>query len=419
MNLPVSSYEILSLYFKYINQKNNNIIYNNESKIIYIRRLDLLVGFKTILDFHISSKDASQIINSLHLINNIIEVSAKDLIQRKYLLDILFNLLKNNKSKIKNTSTNSIEKTGFRRILRLISTINKVKVRENLYDVNDPNNMLEININNSFFIINNTDLISIKVFKGMSIIEFKEDLINKLVCNDPLQINHLGNFPIPNITNLSQLKYEIQKNNLVILYYKSYILKDDFTLADYNIESNDCIKIINRIYVDISELEFKMTDQQLKVGYDQIKFCFGDKYNEEIMKEALYKFKGDAENAITFMAEENNIQSLLNEIEEKKKNEPKKREEIICLEEDKFNLLLDILNEGDNDLNCTIWDLFAEIKFPDIFIINAIKLFDNIMEENNLNKKILILKIINSVIFGDNTFCKNNKLDNDNKNEWI
>ena len=32
------------------------------------------------------------------------------------------------------------------------------------------------------------------------------------------------------------------------------------------------------------------------------------------------------------------------------------------------------------------------------------------MEENNLNKKILILKIINSVIFGDNTFCKNNKL---------
>ena len=419
MNLPVPSYEILSLYFKYINQKNYNIIYNNESKIIHIRRLDLLVGFKTILDFHISSKETSQIINSLHLINNIIEVSAKDLIQRKYLLDILFNLLKNNKSKIKNTSTNSIEKTGFRRILRLISTINKVKVRENLYDTNDPNNMLDININNCFFIINNTDIISIKAFKGMSIIEFKEDLINKLVCNDPLQINHLGNFPIPNITNLSQLKSEINKNNLVILYYKSHILKDDFTLADYNIESYDCIKIINRIYVDINELEFKMTDQQLKVGYEQIKLCFGDKYNEEIMKEALYKFKGDAENAITFMAEENNIQSFLHEIEEKKKNEPKKREEIICLEEDKFNLLLDILNEGDNDLNSTIWDLFAEIKFPDIFIINAIKLFDNIMEENNLNKKILILKIINSVIFGDNTFCKNNKLDNDIKNEWI
>ena len=319
VNLPVPSYEILSLYFKYINQKNYNIIYNNESKIIHIRRLDLLVGLKTILDFHISSKETSQIINSLHLVNNIIEVSAKDLIQRKYLLDILFNLLKNNKSKIKNTSTNSIEKTGFRRILRLISTINKVKVRENLYDTNDPNNMLEININNCFFIINNTDIISIKAFKGMPIIEFKEDLINKLICNDPYQINHLGNFPIPNITNLNQLKSEIHKNNLVILYYKSYILKDDFTLADYNIESYDCIKIINRIYVDISELEFKMNDQQLKVGYEQIKLCFGDKFSEEIMKEALYKFKGDAENAITFMTEESNIQSLLHEIEEKKK----------------------------------------------------------------------------------------------------
>ena len=419
MNLPTSSYEILSLYFKYINQKNNNIIYSNDAKITHIRRLDLLVGFKTILDFHISSKDLNQVIHSLILINNIIEVSAKDLIKRKYLLDILFNLLKKNKSKIKNTSTNSIEKTGFRKILRLISTVNKVKVSENLYDANDPNNMLDIKINNSFFILNNTDLVPIKIFKGMTIIEFKEELINKFVCNDPLQINHLGNFPIPNITNLSQLKSEIHKNNLVILYYKSYILKDDFTLADYNIESNDSIKILNRIYIDINDLEFKMTDQQLKEGYEAIKLVFNNQYNEEIMKEALYKFKGDAENAITFMTEENNIQSLIHEIEEKKKNEPKKREEIICLEEDKFNLLLDILNEGDNDLNSSIWDLFSEIKFPDIFVINAIKLFDNIMEENNLNKKILILKIINSVIFGDNTFCKNNKIDDDIKNEWI
>ena len=85
-NLPVSSYEILSLYFKYVNQKNNNIIYSND-KIIHIRRLDLLVGFKTILDFHIFSKEISQVISSLHLISNIIEVSARDLIKRKYLLD--------------------------------------------------------------------------------------------------------------------------------------------------------------------------------------------------------------------------------------------------------------------------------------------------------------------------------------------
>ena len=114
MNLPVPSYEILSLYFKYINQKNNNVFYSNEtSKIIFIRRFDLLVGLKTILDFHISSKEINQVINFLILFNNIIEVSAKDLIKRKYLLDIIFNLLKKNKSKIKNTSTNSIEKTGY------------------------------------------------------------------------------------------------------------------------------------------------------------------------------------------------------------------------------------------------------------------------------------------------------------------
>ena len=90
------------------------------------------------------------------------------------------------------------------------------------------------------------------------------------------------------------------------------------------------------------------------------------------------------------------------------------------MEEKQFNLLLDILGEGDSQLSDTIWDLFSEIKFQDEFINNSIgNEFDKIFEEKNLNKFILILKIINSVIFGDSTFCKNNKVSKDTKNKWI
>ena len=47
------------------------------------------------------------------------------------------------------------------------------------------------------------------------------------------------------------------------------------------------------------------------------------------------------------MTEADNITPLINEIRRKEKNEPKKSEEINCLEENKFNYLLNMLNEGD------------------------------------------------------------------------
>jgi len=67
-----------------------------------------------------------------------------------------------------------------------------------------------------------------------------------------------------------------------------------------------------------------MTEAQLKDAFSQIKVVFQDKYSEEIMKEALYKNKGVVENTIVYMTEADNIARLINEIEEKKKNEPKK-----------------------------------------------------------------------------------------------
>ena len=427
IKLPHSAYEAIKKYIIYINEKNGNITYSKEtSKFIDIKKIDLFIGFKTLLEFYIVSKERKTFLNSFTAISNILEICASDMIKRKYILDELFKLLEKYKIKIKEKAkieTNDIEKVAFRRILKLISIINKTKVTKNLYDKNDEKNYLNINIINNFFFNNNSEKITYKAFIGLTTDEFKNELIDKIICNDQNSIslfNNLCIYPHPLFSSLDELKKEIKRNNLIILYYNSNILKNDFTLADYNINSNDNILILNRTTTDLNGQEFQLNDEQLKDAYDQIKVVFNDRFTEEIMKEALYKEKGDIQNAIIFLTNQENADNLIKEVEMKKKNEPKKKEELICLEENKFNILLDILNEGDIDLNSSVWDLFAEIKFQEQFIIDSITNgFDNILEEKNLNKKILILKIINSVIFGEETFCKNNKVTKSIKNQWI
>ena len=422
--LPFSAYEAMNLYIIYINEKNGNITYSKESKkFIDIKKINLFIGFKTLLDFYIFCKDIKIFGNSSSTLTNIIEITAIDMLNRKYILDELFSLLQKYIMKIKKSENNNIEKIIFRRILKLISIVNKTKVSKNLYDRNDPKNILNLNIINNFFFTNNNNIIPFKAFKGLTINELKNELTNSLICSDVSNLslyNNLSNYPHPYITNLVELKNEIKTNNLIVLLYNSQVLKNDFTLDEYNIKDNDNIVILNGACSDLNQEEFQMNEDQLKDAYQQIKVVFNDRFNEEIMKASLYKQKGNITNAILYLAEDKNVTELLKEIENKKLNEPKKKEELICLEENKFNILLDILNEGDTDLNASIWDLFAQIKFPDILIMNSIgNGFDNIWEEKNFNKQILILKIINSVIFDDETFCKNNKLTKNIKNQWI
>ena len=425
-NLPYPAYESFKIYMTYINEKNGNIKYTKETnQFISINKINALIGFKTLLEFYVSSKEPKTFSNSFSTLSNILEISSCDMINRKYILDILFGFLQKYKMKIEKQEKNAIEKISFKRILRLISIINKTKVTKNLYDRNDVNNILTINIVNNFFFRNNTEnTISYKVFKGTTINEFKNELISNLICNNQNNLtlfNNLMNLNHNPITSLEQLKYSIISNNLFVLFYNSHVMKNnDFTLADYNINSNDTIIILNRAGVDLSSQDFQMSEADLNEGYKQIRVVFETKYSEEIMKEALYKEKGDIQNAILFLAIDENVANLKKEIEIKKKTEPKKKEEIVCLEENKFNVLLDILNEGDNELNSSVWDLFGEINFPDGFIMNSIgNEFDNILTEKNINKKLLILKIINSVIFGDESFCKNNKLKKNLKNQWV
>ena len=418
-SLPYSAYESINSYIIYKNETNGNIEYCHDiNKFKKIKKIRLLIGFKTLLNFYINNDNVSIAVNSLEILTNIIEVASCDKINRKYILTDLFSLLeKYQKNKKENI-------TPLRRILRLISIINRTKVTENLYDRNDPNNILEIKINNDFYNNNNQDNIQeFHAFKGLTVKEFKEEIIDNLLCrnsNDLFNYNYYNQNPHSMCSSLQQLKSEINMHDLIVLYYNDKILKNQYTLSEYGINSGEIILLLNKGAIGLTEEEITLSEEQLKEGYEQIKLVFNDKFNEDIMKEALIKNKGDIQNAIIFLTEENNVESIKAEVERQKKEEPKKMEEQFCLEENQFNLLLDILNEEDTQLNDTIWDLFSEIKFQDEFIIDSIEnKFDNILEEKNLNKIILILKIINSVIFDDKTFCKNNQISKEQKNKWI
>ena len=429
-SLPFSAYEAINLYLRNTNDKNGNIVYSPvEEKFKEIKKINLLIGFKTLLHFYICNNDINITTKASSNLTNIIEVACCDMNNRKYLLDELFLLLDQYQKKIKETICNASSKISFRKILKLISMVNKTKVSKNIYDKNDPNNLIEININNNFF--NNNDdnhFVKYKAFKGLTVKEFKNELIEKIICtnvHDIILYNNININPYHSYNSLPEIRNELKNNDYIIICYKDLILKNDFTLDDYDIKSGDNIILLNSFSSGPQGPQanggyFWMSDALLNDAYSQIRVVFNDRFSEELMKEALYQNKGDIQNTIIYMTDDDNITTLINNIEKRKKNEPKKKEAVLCLEEKQFNILLGILNEGDSDINDCVWELFSEINFPEDFIIKSIESgLDLINNEKNLNKKILIFEIINSVIFDDNSFCKNNKLDKNKKNKWI
>ena len=66
-----------------------------------------------------------------------------------------------------------------------------------------------------------------------------------------------------------------------------------------------------------------------------------------------------------------------------------------------------------------IWELFSSIKYPENIIKGIIEeQLDNILKIIEMNKMILYLDIIDSLIF-DGKLCKYNKLNIEQKNIWI
>ena len=138
------------------------------------------------------------------------------------------------------------------------------------------------------------------------------------------------------------------------------------------------------------------------------------------MKESIIKHRGNSEEAALYLTVPENVKTLEKELENKKKRVEQKSEEIVHLEQDKIDLLIDVLNNNNNqEITNNIWQLFSEIKYPDDLIQNVIKEeLSKILVENNFNKFLLDLRLLNSLIFGDD-FCKFNIISNDIKNCWI
>ena len=446
--LPVSAFKVLNLFCIYANQKNGNATYSPlMQKFIQINNLDKFYGFDLIMNFFVLTRNESIYKEALNVLVNIIELTSKDTQNRQNLMNRIFNFIQSNKTQIGN---NEEIKIGIIRNLQLISVINGIKLNGNGFDEKNPQNMVLLTIKNFYFNsqTNSDNIFQIQLNKGMKIKNLKEYLINSYICTPNNlksyneQINYNNNALMNNLMDIKEednntistsrptpdlqktlnsiedLKKEVYKTNIII-HYKTNVLKDDYTLADYKVENHDNLMIMKG--AGYFEEEYKLTNEKLKEGKEAAKTVFGDNigFSEEILKASIIKHKGDIEESILYLTVPENVTNLEKEVEEKKKEVEQVEDDIAPLEEDKINLLIEILeNNNDEQIENNIWKLFSEIKYPDKIIEKIIgEQLVNLLNQN-INNMILFLKILNSLVFDDN-FCKFNKIKKEQKNNWI
>ena len=140
------------------------------------------------------------------------------------------------------------------------------------------------------------------------------------------------------------------------------------TLADYKVEKDSTIIIFRAS--GFSNKEYVPTPEELQRGYQAIMDIFGENlyFNEEVMKASIIKHRGNAEEAALYLTNPDNVKNLQKEMEEKKKGVEQKEDEIMCLEEDKIIILIDILSKyNDEEISNNIWQLFSfKCPFPSV-----------------------------------------------------
>ena len=449
--LPVSAFNAFNIFCIYANQKNGYAIYSPLiQKYTEIKNYHNFFGFEIILQFFLYTKNMAIYNQALNILMNIIELTSQNIESRNKYNYYIFNYIEKNKN---NIQSNQEIKLAIIRNLKLISVVNGAKNSKNIFDNKNDKNLVELIIKNFYFSSKeSSDNISkIKITKDIKIKNLKEYIINEIICtennlnlhnqkikaNNNLLLNENNNLiniednntiSITNgnntitlenpLSSIEDLKKEVYKTNILI-NYKNKTLQDEYSLADYNIEKDSNLVILKGS--GHFEEEYKPTEEELKNGYEAIKMVFNENlyFNEEVMKASIIKHKGNYEDAALYLTIPENVKNLEKEIENKKKRVEQKDEDIICLELKKINLLIEVLNNDDPEISRNIWELFSEIKYPEE-LVNKIKEeeFEKILAENNINRMILYLKIINSLIFGDN-FCKYNKLEKEEKSNWI
>ena len=421
--LPFEAFEFLKLFIIYFNQKHGNIYYSNATKkITSIQKYDLLAGIHILENYFIYTKDDKVYSESLDLLTNILNVASEKLTNRKKILDKIFDFLTKNLNKIKREKD---VKTQIIREIKLISIINSTKVKD-FYDEEDKNSIIQINIVNKLANFND-DIENLNVNKYMKIKDLKNEIMNKIILSEKNINIYNQRQSLENLSinfSADDIKQELNKKGINIRY-KDQDLDDNSTLNDYNVANDDVIQITENIKKMNQIMEIQIPEERLNEECSKIKGIFSS-LDEEIIKLSIKKNNCNTEETIMFLTEEKNINNLKKEIEEKKKKEKiemnkkakKEEENIIPLEEDKINLLFEILNQEDNLINVEIWKLLGSIKYPDNIInIATSEELMNIISEPNLYKMLLNIKLVNSLIF-DDKFCKYNKISQDKKLNW-
>ena len=449
-SMPISSFNTVLLFITYVNQKINNAVFSPIiQKFTEIQSFKSFKGFDIIWQFYLYTKNDSVLDSAFNVLINIFELCSKKEEDRNNLINQIFDFISKNKNNIMNDPK---IKLSFIRILKVISVILGTKINKDIFENNNNNSnspTIKVICKNHYFSTNNNVDIIININKEQKIKNLKEYIIEAVICteenlvlynkkvkeyNDNIlnQRNNINtnsiqeeekmNLDTPELKytlTMEQFKKEVYATNILI-NYKNTVLKDEFTVADYKIEENSRLFIFkgNGNY----EEEYVPSESELQEGYIGIKSIFGDNlyFGEDVMKASIIKHKGNIEDAGLYLTVPANVEILQKEIEEKKSRLEQKGDDIICLDEGKINLLIDVLNSSnDGELTAQIWELFSSIKYPDNFINIIIgEQLENILTINDTNKLILFLEIINSLIF-NGEFCKYNKLSNEQKNMWI
>ena len=443
--MPISAFNAVLQFSIYANQKLSNAVYSPLiQKFTEIKNFKNFVEFDTIWNFYSKTKNDAVLDSALNTIINILELISKKEEDRNILIDTLFNFISQNKN---NLTNNPELKLSVIRSLKVISVILGTKMNKDIFG-NNNNNQKTISVicKNYYFNSKNNEECSINIQLEQKVKNLKEFIINYVICSEKNlnlynnsikahnenimnQRNNINtieeektnndNSGLINYVTMDQFKKMVYSTNIIILY-KNSVLKDDFMVADYHLEENAKLLIHkgNGNYED----EYIPSEEELQNGYMGIKAIFGENlyFGEDVMKAAIIKHKGNIEEAGLYLTVKTNVEILQKEIEDKKSKLEQKKDDIICLDEGKINLLTEVLFvNNDQEIINQIWELFSTIKYPDNIINGIIGAnLDNILNINDMNKLILYLEIINSLIF-DGDFCKYNKLDKEQKNIWI
>ena len=396
-NLSVSGFNLFKQLFFILNFNHHNVIVQNQ-KIVDIKSFDNLIGFQSLWQIYLVSKNQLTNDESQNLIVNLISIITKkeDNIESLYVIfNKIFDNLKENYISIKKNS-------GKINIMTDQLLINN--------NQNEDFNQQTVKLINLLFIVNNT-----------------RQKLDRPKESEVISVQFLNNFlgdsvkvasQLPSDTTIKDLRKHVStkflnnadENNISFVYKGNHLENDKVTLKDIKYENNGTILIYKG---KVNLFSYEPDEMQLFEMISTIKSIF-ENCDNEVCKRGLKKNNFNVEHTINFFMEEINLQNIQREIEDEGVIMGNLENEKAVLHKeiftnDRLDLLLDLLNLYDVDINKHIWLLLSAIKYStetkiaelvDINIIN----FSSVFDISKPNKLLLNLRLLNNLIFGDKFF---------------